>query len=151
MLEKAVDVHSQLQRWIDRFPAILKEARKEAQDLPEGLVWQDRFVPYWSELDAWEKELSELSYQAEGLEYPKGSANVALRRTIENTLSKHSTPDKARLTYAIDRVHFEFSTKLNRKDHIAYEISRLETWARAFEAWTHEAKRTLLASIKFTR
>jgi hypothetical protein len=151
LLEKAIEVHSQQQRWIDRFPAILRESRKESLDLPEGLVWQDLFVPYWRELYAWENELSELSYQAEGLEYPKGSANSALRRTIENALSRHSTPDKAKTEYATAKIHFEFSTKLNRKDHIAYEVQRLETWAMAFEAWTHEAKRTLVASMKFTR
>ena len=154
LLEKAVGIHTQLQLWINRFPGVLRAAMGEADDLQDKaavpLVWQDRFVSYWHEITDLEKELSEIAYDVEGYEYPKGSANQALRRTIENTNPRWA-PTKAKTEYAFDKVHFLFSTKLNRPHHIAYEVPRLQEWADAFEKWTQETKRTLVASIKFTR
>ena len=154
-LERAVEIHTQLGAWIDRFPGVLKEALKESADLKDKatmqLVWQDRFVAYWREIRSLEKELSEIAYDAEGVDYPKGAAYETLHRDIERALSPLVAPAKARTEYAIEKIHFKFSTKLDRKDHIAYEVPRLQEWAEAFEKWTTDTKSTLQVMLKKAR
>jgi len=161
LLERAAEIHTQYGAWIKRFPGVLRAAVDEADDLKDKadmpLVWQDRFVSYWREMFGLEKELADIAYDAEGFDYPRGpsgrvpAAYEALQRKIERAFHEISVPVKARHRYPTDKIHFEFSTKLNRKDHIAYEVPRLQEWADAFEGWTNETKRSLQSLAKTTR
>jgi hypothetical protein len=142
-------VYQKLRTWIGEFPVILRKSKQEATDLPDDLVWQDNFVPYWHELDAWSRALLDIDDQIEAFVYEPAKPISGKVRELYYSVSKaiKFVPNKARIEFAFDEPKFEFSEKLQRK-HIAYEISRLSTWADAFESWVAESEKTLLSAIK---
>jgi hypothetical protein len=152
LLQKALVVHQKLRTWIGEFPTVLRKSKLEATDLSDGLVWQDRFVLYWDDLDVWRTELEDIADQIETLAYSsKTQRTVYLYYSVQTSLQDKAMPDKARVEYAFGAPKFEFSEKLQRKHHIAYEVSRLTTWAEAFEAWSVESDKALKAALKKAR
>jgi len=139
LCEEAETVQKGLRVWIRKFPQVLDQAQREAVGLEDsGLVWQDRFVVYWRGLDNPMEILADIDDKIEDVYHH------ATRRAVQDlanlarnwTLDRQMSP-KARQEYAFGSP--QFRDRPDRKGHIAYEISRLEEWARAFENWTEDA------------
>lgn len=139
LCEEAETVQKGLRAWIRKFPQVLDQAQREAVGLEDsGLVWQDRFVIYWRGLDNPLESLTAIDEKIEDVYFHatrkavQDLANQARNGTLDRLI-----PPRARQEYAFGNP--QFRDRPDRKGHIAYEISRLEEWARAFENWTEES------------
>jgi len=144
-LKVALGVHQKLRAWIGEFPAILREAKQESTDLSDDLVWQKRFSQYWHEIDPVWRELRDLDGQIETIVFA-GVPVKSWLRELYNGVQRTTMviPAKAQIEYAFAEPKFQGHS-------IAYEISRLSTWADAFESWVAESEKTLLSAIKKVR
>jgi hypothetical protein len=139
LCEEAETVQKGLRTWIRKFPQVLDQAQREAVGLEDsGLVWQDRFVVYWRGLDNPMEILTDIDDKIEDVYFHatrkavQDLANQARNGTLDRLI-----PPKARIEYAFGNP--QFRDRPDRKGHIAYEVSRLEEWAKAFENWTEES------------
>lgn len=136
LCEQAETVHKGLRSWIREFPQVLAKAQQEAVGLAEGLVWQDRLVDYWRDLDGPMRVLEAIDDRIEF--YPSGGK---LRVTYLINEARQVTwergwPVKARIEYGFGKPQFI-------DNRIAYFVARLEEWADAFEKWNEESIQTL--------
>lgn len=143
MLEEALEVHTELHKWASHFPAVLRVAEQEADGLPPGWVWQDRFVRFFEAYDAMEAKLQGLDDGLMSLARAQSPASILAKVARSAT----SEPPKARVTYAISDFQFFEHPELGR-DHIAYEVGKLKTWAQAFDRWGQESSRMLQTEIR---
>jgi len=151
LLEQAEGVLKRFRAWIRTFPQVLHKAQQEAVNLDEsGLVWQDQFGPYWKESDPMFEVLASIDEQIEGIWLKSDRAAVqTLANLARGVTSEPALPRKARLEYAFGNP--QFRDHPDRRGHIAYEISRLEEWARAFENWTEDSLGILRETIRKAR
>jgi hypothetical protein len=136
LCEQAETVHKGLRAWIRQFPVVLSKAEQEAVGLDKGLVWQDRLVDYWKELDGPMRVLEAVDDQVAG--YPANSSLplIYLLNEAQQATSERGMPVKARIEFGFGKPQFV-------DNRIAYFVARLEEWAGAFEKWNDESLQTL--------
>ena len=106
-------VYSRLEAWAREFPQVLRTALREAEGLPPGWVWQQRFVDYFQRYEMMADQLRDL-----GLEPPR----------------------KARIDHAISVIDF-FPHPKTDQELIAYKVARLKEWAKEFSSWVEDLSR----------
>ena len=150
ILEQAEGLHKRFRAWSGLFPQVLRKAQDEAAGLEGmGLVWQDRLGEYWGETDSFFEVLADLDYALEWIwSQEKGALGDLVNRARDATADR-LIPARARLSYAFGDPRFEDHP--GGRQHIAYEIRRLEEWHRAFEQWNEESLRLLKDSIRKAR
>lgn len=145
-VDDALDVHRRYQALVAKFPGVLRQALKEAEGLPEGWVWQQRFVKYWEPLDQMERELQAADEVFDWLYITskklQDQANISREAT-------YAPPRKARVEHAFDVI--EFFKRDDGRDYIAYSVAQLQEWAEAFEKWSKASTRQLQTQAKKAR
>lgn len=143
-MEAAVAAHADLRQWVNQFPNVLRASLQETQGLPDGWVWQDRFVKLFQGYDAIEERLRTLDDRLEDIylnqDWVSDIANVARSATAE-------PPPRARVSYAINDFQFFEHPHIGR-DHIAYDVDTLKEWATAFEKWVTDSVRMLQVEMR---
>jgi len=135
LCEQAETVHRGLRAWIRQFPQVLAKAEQEAVGLDEGLVWQDRLVDYWRELEVPMKVLEDIDDQIEF--YPREKLSITwLINEARQATWERGMNIKARIEYGFGKPQFV-------DNQIAYFVTRLEEWAAAFEKWNEESLQIL--------
>jgi hypothetical protein len=153
LLEQAETVHKRLRAWIREFPMVLRMAQQEALATNlegTGLVWQDRLTAYWRELDQPNEVLESIDEQINQIynSHPRMAVQDVANLARDATAWRLQ-PKKAMLEYAFGNP--QFRNHPDRRDHIAYEVSRLEEWAGAFEKWTEDSIQNLRKGVRKTR
>lgn len=151
LCEEAQTVHKGLRVWIREFPKVLRKAEEGAVLLEDsGLVWQDEFGPYWKGLD---HPMDVLASIDEKLEDIQARSPQKILRDVASFVRKATNdrllPQKARLEYAFGNP--QFRDHPDRRSHIAYEIQRVEDWARTFEDWVEGSIFTLSQGARKAR
>ena len=100
-------IYSRLGAWAREFSQILRQAIREAEGLPPGWVWQERFVDYFRRYELFADQLRDLGREP---------------------------PRKAQIDYAIGVIEF-FPHPDSGQEMIAYQVARLKEWAKEFNAW----------------
>jgi mRNA-degrading endonuclease HigB of HigAB toxin-antitoxin module len=135
LCEQAETVHRGLRAWIRQFPQVLAKAEQEAVGLDEGLVWQDRLVDYWKELEVPMKVLEDIDDQIEF--YPREKLSITwLVNEARQATWERGMSIQARIEYGFGKPQFV-------DNQIAYFVTRLEEWAAAFEKWNEESLQIL--------
>ena len=144
VLEATLEVLGELAKKADRFPAVLRQAEKEADGLPSGVVWQPRLVEFFEDLDPLEQRFQDFDDKFAELY----AAREGLISNVANAARKElRQPRKAMLGHAVSDLQFFDHPKLG-KDYIAYGVGTLKEWAQAYGKWLADATRGVLAQLK---
>lgn len=137
-LRDALGVHGEILHWAGHFPNVLRLAQQEAEGLPEGWVWQDRFVKFFQAYEPLEAQLGVIEEKLLTIATDRGP----MSDIANDARSTTEPPSKARVSDAIKDFQF-FKHPSTNRDHIAYNASTLKEWGGAFGKWATETHRTL--------
>lgn len=136
ILQKALQELKKLQSWSRAFPTVLREALKDTEDLPDGYVWQDEFVEYWTPFDPIERRMFDIL------------DDLAVYPEIQGEVEPYLDPPKgSRVTDAISDPLFMVKSENNRPN-LAYSVKRLKAWNKNFTRWVQQSIRGVEAALR---
>lgn len=138
VLKKAEFELRKYKAWIEDFPAALRAAQQSSTDIPDGHVWQDEFVDYWTPFDSIQRQMYDLDEVLEDIQLEKGD----FAHYAEQARRYLDPPRKAQIEYAIANPEFRRHPGQDR-DLIAYPETRLVQWFRNASRWVEQALRSL--------
>jgi len=131
--------------WSDQFPGVLRAAEQEAQGLPDGWVWQNRFVKLISQYEPLEDRLRDLDSL---LEDAYLDAQFPTKIDVANAArGALALPPKGQVSRATSKLKF-FEHPVLGRSHIAYEVDNLKEWAQVFKRWVESSIQTLQTEIR---
>jgi hypothetical protein len=137
---------------LKKFPETLSDALQEDRsELEPDEVWQDKIVRYWDQWHEIEYHLRDLGGDLEDVYLktytPKHWSNTVIDLLIHHI--KIGTESRSGLNipgrnpiqvdYVGQRLVFRRNKRLGR-DHIAYKIDALKTWAKAVTEWAKKSE-----------
>lgn len=131
-------------QWLGKFPAVLRVSEQEAVGLPDGWVWQARFVKFTeSNFTEREEKLRDLQEQMENVylyvPYLADAANMIL-------WALH-IPKEAQIDYVLKSFQF-FAHPGTERDEIAYKVNAEKKWSTELEKWIGSASRGIQDAIR---
>lgn len=131
LIKDALGEIQKYRAWSETFPAALQAARRVSEDIPDGFVWQDEFVSYWTPFDAIQRKLFVVVDELE-------SKDPKLARELDPFLDP---PKKAQIEFATSDPKF-LNVGSDRAE-IAYEETQLRRWHQNFSRWVNQSTRVL--------
>lgn len=134
-----------LQKWVKQAPRVLDKSVKDSGDIGPDWVWQDHLAKYWKDLEGFESELQGFSDSIDDLHlripYLDREGNLAARAA--------SIPRAAGIESVLGS--FQFKTRADGREHIAYTVASVQGWIANFEKWSAESVRNLRAGLTSAR
>jgi hypothetical protein len=148
LVEDALKVHTQLQRWLQRFPQELRGAVEESGQLAPGRVWAKPMSDLWHESGGYDGAHSSFRDLYESFGDLWSNDNMAAEIGMCQAATR--IPREVQVERVMDTVGHEKEPPpgAGATWALSYDVATLEHWAKSLLTWSTKAEGDLKKALQ---